>query len=194
MRRNPTPVIAVFGGSQPPPDSPEYAEAYRIGGLLACAGWTVMNGGYGGTMQASARGARENGGRTIGVLSGEFDRLAPNGYLDQTVRSEDLFARIREMHIRADAFVVLKGSIGTLAELALVWNLAKVGAWPPKPIVLVGAGWKSVLESWGEHLAVTGEELALLHAVDRPEEAVDYLRGALSGESHPSPRAPSSHV
>ncbi len=187
-------VIAVFGGSQPAPDSPEYAEAYRTGGLLACAGWTVMNGGYRGTMEASARGARDNRGHTLGVLSGEFDRFAPNDYLDETIRRDDLFGRIREMHARADAFVVLKGSIGTLAELALVWNLAKVGVQPPRPIVLVGAGWKTVLESWREHLAVTGEELALLHVVDHPEDAVEYLRTALSGESHPSPRAPSSHV
>src|SRR5512146_977893 len=113
-------IIAVFGGSRPLPDSAEYQEAYLMGRLLAQEGFIVMNGGYAGTMEASARGAREHGGRTLGVLSGEFGELAPNLYLDETVTMEDLFARIREMQLRADAFRVLKGSMGTLAELALV--------------------------------------------------------------------------
>jgi uncharacterized protein (TIGR00730 family) len=184
-------IVAVFGGSLPPADSVEYAEAYRTGQALARAGWTVMNGGYAGTMQASARGARENGGRTIGVICGEFDALSPNPYLDETVRQDDLFARIREMHTRADAFFVLKGSVGTLAELALVWNLAKLSA-HPKPIVLIGAGWQNVLESWRTYLAVTDAELEYVRVVAGPEDAVDYMRHAWNGESHPSPRAPSS--
>ena len=75
-------TIAVFGGSRPQPGSAEYAEAYVVGKLLARAGFVVMNGGYAGTMEASARGAKENGGRAIGVLSNEFARLAPNAYLD----------------------------------------------------------------------------------------------------------------
>jgi uncharacterized protein (TIGR00730 family) len=187
-----SPVIAVFGGSQPQPDSTEYAEAFQIGGLLARQGFTVMNGGYGGTMEASARGARENGGRTIGVISGEFNWLSPNIYLDETIQQDDLFARIREMHARADGFIVLKGSIGTLAELALVWNLAKLDRKHCKPIVLVGAGWKNVLESWHAHLAVTGEELTLLHVADRPEDAVAYILRTQRDEHHPSPPAPSS--
>jgi len=67
-------IIAVFGGSRTPPESAEYAQAYTVGKLLAQRGWVVMNGGYQGTMEASARGARENGGRTIGMLSREFAR------------------------------------------------------------------------------------------------------------------------
>lgn len=187
-----SPVVAVFGGSRPLPDSREYAEAYLIGRLLARKGFTVMNGGYGGTMEASARGARENGGRTLGILSDEFNWLTPNIYLDETVRRDDLFGRIREMHARAGGFIVLKGSMGTLAELALVWNLSKLDARHRKPIILVGIGWKNVLESWRQHLAVTDEELALLQVVATPEDAVDCIIRTLGKEHHPSPRAPSS--
>ena len=100
-------TIAVFGGSRPQPGSAEYAEAYVVGKLLARAGFVVMNGGYAGTMEASARGAKENGGRAIGVLSNEFARLAPNAYLDETLPSEDLFARIHKMQTSAHGFIVL---------------------------------------------------------------------------------------
>ncbi len=184
-------IIAVFGGSRPLPDSAEYQEAYAMGRLLAQEGFVVMNGGYGGTMEASARGAREHGGRTIGVLSGEFGDLAPNLYLDETLQSADLFARIREMQLRADAFLVLKGSMGTLAELALVWNLSKIDVRHRKPIILVGVAWQNVLRTWSENLAVTDEEMILLQAVHDPKEAIERLKHLLPDRHAPSPRAPS---
>lgn len=178
-------TIAVFGGSRAQPGSAEYAEAHTLGALLARAGFIVLNGGYAGTMEASARGAKENGGRVIGVISSEFNWLAPNEYLDETVRSEDLFARIREMQARADGFIVLRGSLGTLAELALVWNLAKtespfgIDAKRRKPIVLLGEAWDKVLRAWREHLTVTAEEARLLQVVKEPHDAVEYLTRAL---------------
>ncbi len=169
-------TIAVFGGSRAQPGSAEYAEAYTVGRLLAHAGFVVMNGGYGGTMEASARGAREHGGRVIGVLSEEFSWLKPNAYLDETVTSEDLFTRIRTMQRTADGFIVLKGSMGTLAELALVWNLSKIDAKYRKPIILLGNAWASVIQAWREQLPVTDEEALLLHVVAQPEEAVDCMK------------------
>jgi uncharacterized protein (TIGR00730 family) len=184
-------IIAVFGGSRPLPGSAEYQEAYTMGRLLAQEGFVVMNGGYGGTMEASARGAREHGGRTIGVLSGEFGDLAPNLYLDETLQNADMFARIREMQLRADAFLVLKGSMGTLAELALVWNQSKVNLKHRKPIILVGMAWQNVLRAWSENLAVTDEEMELLQAVHDPREAVERLKQVLRDGHAPSPRAPS---
>lgn len=186
-----TSIVAVFGGSRPVAGSHEYQEAYDMGRLLAEQGITVMNGGYYGTMEASARGARENGGRTIGVLSNEFKTLSPNSFLDEFVAHDDLFARIREMQLRADAFIVLKGSMGTLAELALVWNLSKIDIRHRKPIILVGEAWRKVLEAWRENLAVTQEEVDLLHSVSTPQEAITHLQSVLSRPDGPLPPAPS---
>lgn len=175
MTKHDSKIIAVFGGSRPPENSPEYVEAYAVGKLLAQNGFTVMNGGYAGTMEASARGAQENGGRTIGVLSSEFSWLKPNLYLTETQPSQDLFSRIRYMQLNADGFIVLKGSMGTIAELALVWNLSKIDKNHRKPIILLGDAWARVLEVWREQLAVTDEEARLLQAVENPESAVRLL-------------------
>lgn len=187
-------IIAVFGGSRAQPGSAEYEQAYAIGKLLGGAGYVVLNGGYAGTMEASARGAKENGGRVIGVLSGEFSWLAPNGYLDETVLRRDLFDRIRVMQSRSDAFIVLKGSMGTLAELALVWNISKIDAKQRKPIVLLGDPWTRVLNSWREYLAVTDEEANLLFVAKNPNDALDYIHRTLDGRSDmpPFPISPSS--
>lgn len=187
-------TIAVFGGSAVNRASPEYAEAYEMGRLLSGAGYAIVNGGYAGTMEASARGAKENGGRVIGVISREFGWLKPNAYLDETIMQRDLFDRIRDMQIRADAFIVLKGSMGTLAELALVWILSKLDVKQRKPIVLVGDSWARVLNSWREHLSVTEDEAQLLFIAKDPCDALDYIHRALDGKSdmHPFPISPSS--
>jgi uncharacterized protein (TIGR00730 family) len=186
-------IVAVFGGSRADPASPEYTQAYEMGRLLSSAGFDLVNGGYAGTMEASARGAKENGGRVIGVISREFAWLKPNAYLDETIMQRDMFDRIRHMQTRSDAFVVLKGSMGTLAELALVWILSKLDVNQRKPIVLVGDSWKWVLNSWREHLSVTDEEMQFLFIAKDPSDALNYIRYTLDRRLAvpPSPPTPS---
>ncbi len=179
MSPNKARIVAVFGSSRVASSSAEYAEAYTLGKLLAQHGFVVMNGGYQGTMEASARGAREAGGHTIGMLSREFGALTPNPYLDETWVAPDLYTRIREMQRRADAFVVLKGSMGTLAELALVWNFAKIDARQRKPILLLGEAWANVLRALREHLVVTPDEVELLEVVETPAQAIQLLEERL---------------
>ena len=58
-------IITVFGSSRTKKGGGPYKEAYQLGKLLAEAGFVVCNGGYGGLMDASARGAKEAGGKTV---------------------------------------------------------------------------------------------------------------------------------
>ena len=60
-------IITIFGTGRAKPGDAAYALAYELGKLLVEAGFTIANGGYGGTMSAAARGAVEAGGKTIGV-------------------------------------------------------------------------------------------------------------------------------
>src|SRR5438067_12794730 len=60
-------VVSVFGGSRVARGSDEYEAARLLGRRLAECGFVVCNGGYDGTMEAASRGAKEVGGRTIGV-------------------------------------------------------------------------------------------------------------------------------
>lgn len=64
--------------------------------------------------------------------------------------------------------------MGTLAELAVVWNLAKLGA--AKPIILVGDVWQSVFEPILGELYVTPNEMQYFRFVDDPEGAREALR------------------
>ena len=140
------PSVAVFGSSEPRETDPAYRLAYRTGHALAQAGFSVVTGGYGGVMKAASRGARDAGGRAIGVISDIFSTRDPNPYLSETVNSRDLYERTRLLIERADGYVVLAGKAGTLAELAWVWALARAGCLPARPVVALGAPWPDVLD------------------------------------------------
>jgi len=142
--------ITVFGGSQPQPGSPAYSEAYELGSLLAQAGHTVLTGGYIGTMEAVSRGANEAGGHVIGVTCSDIEAwrpIKPNVWVKEERRFATLQERLNELVLACDAAIALPGGPGTLTEIALTWNLMIVNSMPPKPLILTGAGWRSVMES-----------------------------------------------
>jgi uncharacterized protein (TIGR00730 family) len=142
--------ITVFGGSHPQPGSPAYAEAYELGKLLAQAGHAVLTGGYIGTMEAVSKGANEAGGHVIGVTCADIEAWRPQVKANAWVKEERRFAtlqeRLNELVLACDAAIALPGGPGTLTEIALTWNLMIVGSMPAKPLILTGAGWRSVME------------------------------------------------
>ncbi len=91
------PIVTVFGSARPQEGEPAWDEAYAVGRRIAEAGWTLCNGGTSGTMQAAARGAREAGGRTLGVTMDIYIGDTPNGWLDEEVRVADLFTRLQRL-------------------------------------------------------------------------------------------------
>jgi uncharacterized protein (TIGR00730 family) len=169
-------IIAVFGGSAPSEDSAGYQQARRAGRLLAEAGFTVMNGGYMGTMEAVSRGVKEVGGRTVGVTCAVFDRrgIQANAWIDREEKAPDFFSRLRRL-TQADGFLAFKGGVGTLTELSLAWTLLQTRAIPPAPFVLLGPAWRHVLDVFVANSYARPQDLALIQVADTPEEAVALL-------------------
>lgn len=141
------PIVTVFGSSLPQEGEPAYQEAYEVGRRLAAEGYVLCNGGTGGTMRAAARGAREAGGRTIGITMDIYIGDRPNTWLDEEVRVGDLFVRLQRLILPASGFICLRGGSGTLAEWALTWTLLSSGLIPPVPLVLLGEEWNALLET-----------------------------------------------
>jgi uncharacterized protein (TIGR00725 family) len=179
-------VVSVFGSSRATEDSPEYRDAYEVGRLLAERGHVVCNGGYDGAMAAVSRGAKDGGGRTIGVTVEALSWRSPNRWIDEEVSTVTLFHRLEQLVVRADAYVAVRGGIGTLLELALVWNLLQLQSFPYKPLVALGPGWRSVLRGLPRHLAVRPEDLGLVIFAPTPAAAVAALDRHFAGEP-PSP-------
>jgi uncharacterized protein (TIGR00730 family) len=143
--------ITVFGGSAPKPDEPAYQEAYRLGKLVAEAGHTVLTGGYIGTMEAVSRGASEAGGHVVGVTCNEIEAwrpVTPNPWVKEEIRFPTVRERMYRLIEDCEAAFALPGGVGTLAEIAVMWNQIQTQAIPPRPLILIGGGWKEMFEGW----------------------------------------------
>jgi len=173
--------VSVFGGSHPQAGSPAYLEACELGKLLALGGHTVLTGGYIGTMEAVSRGANEAGGHVIGVTCDDIEAwraVKPNAWVQEERRFATMQERLNELIHACEAAIALPGGPGTLTEIALAWNLMIVNSIPPKPLILIGAGWKSVVESlynsFGPYIPQVQRDL-LRFATDA-ESAVSMLK------------------
>ena len=140
-------VVTVFGSSQAEPLEELYQTALELGRAIAELGLTLCNGGYGGTMEAAARGATEADGHTIGVTCTRFGRGGANPYIRQEIPTFDLYRRLETLIRLGRAYVVLPGGTGTLAELALTWELLNKGLLRgERPLIVLGDSWQPVIE------------------------------------------------
>ena len=143
--------ITVFGGSQPKPGEPVFQDALRLGKLLAQAGYTVLNGGYIGSMEAVSRGAAEAGGHVIGVTCDQIEAWRPvkaNRWVTEVWHFPSLHERMDALIDNSHAYLALPGGVGTLAEVTLTWNLLITHILPPRPLILIGSGWQSVIQKF----------------------------------------------
>jgi uncharacterized protein (TIGR00730 family) len=141
------PVVTIFGTSKAKPGQEAFEIALRLGRELALASFSVANGGYGGTMLASAQGAGEVGGEVIGVTCTAFGRSGPNPFISREIQTHSLEERLARLVELGRAFVVLPGGTGTLLELAQVWELKnKRLAGQGKPIIIWRSFWEPLVE------------------------------------------------
>jgi uncharacterized protein (TIGR00730 family) len=170
-------IVAVFGSGSAPPDDPVVAQAERLGQLLAQHGFTVMCGGYGGTMEATSRGAQQAGGEVIGVTMDLFADRDPNPYLTKEKRVRDFYPRLKQLS-SADGFVVLMGGIGTLTEATLVWSLLETGQISARPFVFVGGGWRDLFDAFRAVTFMRARDFDLATVVDQVDDVLPVLEEA----------------
>ena len=144
-----TKIIAVCGSSDVDRSGSERAR--EVGRLLARKGCSLICGGLGGVMEASCRGAKEEGGMTIGILPGNR-REDANPYVDVPIVTGMGHARNLIIVQSAHAVIALPGGPGTLSEIALA---LKAGT----PVV--------ALDAW--------DEINGIHHSSSPHEAVETV-------------------
>ena len=133
------------------------AQAEEVGRLLAGRGCTVVTGGGAEVMAAAARGAKQAGGKTIGILPGESPAEAGE-WIDISVATGTGHARNLAVAASGEAVIAVGGSWGTLSEIAFARRLGR-------PTVVLDGG--VVVEGEGIIRATT------------PKEAVELALAAL---------------
>jgi uncharacterized protein (TIGR00725 family) len=167
-------IVTIFGGSKCGEESEEYAQARRAGQLLAEAGFTICTGGYLGVMEAASRGAHERGGRVLGIVMNQF-KAEPNRYLTDKVASAHFYERLQNLIMRSVGFIAIRGGMGTVTELSLVWNKLQTRVIDPRPLVLLGDCWPPVVDAWRKNLVVSEQDVSILDFARTAEEAVQII-------------------
>ena len=147
--------VTVFGGSKPIPGETAYNEAFQLGALLGAEGYTVLTGGYIGTMEAVSRGAAESGGYVVGVTCDEIESwrpVAPNPWVQEEMRFPTLRQRLYALIDQCDAALALPGGVGTLAELSIMWSQLQTRSTSARPFILIGQGWKATIHAFFDEL------------------------------------------
>jgi uncharacterized protein (TIGR00725 family) len=173
-------IVTIFGGSRCDETSTEYKQAQRVGELLAEAGYVICTGGYLGVMEAASRGARERGGRVLGIVMNQF-KAEPNRYLTDKVASAHFYERLQHLITRSVGFIALRGGMGTVTEVSLVWNKIQTRVIEPRPLVLLGDCWQSVVRCWQQYLVVSESDVSMLDFAATPEEAVRIVTRKAEG-------------
>ncbi|MBN1521764.1 MAG: TIGR00725 family protein [Candidatus Aureabacteria bacterium] len=147
---NRKPVIAVIGASSCGKELSDLA--YETGRVIAEAGCILLNGGGKGVMEASARGAKEAGGLTVGIIPAE-DKKWSNPFIDIVIATGMGQARNTVIAGSADGVIAVGGAYGTLSEVAFTLKHGK-------PIAGISS-WERVLPE--------------VTSFDHPQEAVDFI-------------------
>ena len=173
-------IVTIFGSSRPRAGDSRYAEARALGSALAAKGFVICSGGYSGVMEAVSRGAKEAGGKTIGITA-EFFRSRANEWIDEEIRVKNWQDRLFELVRLGHGYVACPGGTGTLVELAVVWEMLSKGAMAGKPLAVLGDYWQPVIECVNEgersHSPSRGEGDDLVHVAASPADAATYLAG-----------------
>ncbi len=170
-------VISVFGTARARAGQPVFAAAEQLGRGLAQAGFAVANGGYGGTMLATAKGAREAGGTVIGVTCSAFKNSVANEFVSEQVTTVSLDERLDTLVRLGTGYVVLPGGTGTLLELAKVWELKNKRFFDRrKPIVLLGDFWRPLVDLVCRDDPRSAEQVSFAAG---PADAVERIKEAL---------------
>jgi len=172
-----------------------YEEARRLASMLT--EWTltlpgkrhrfvVTSGGGPGIMEAANRGAREAGGKTIGLnIRLPFEQY-PNQYITPELNFEFHYFFMRKYWFAylAKALVVFPGGFGTLDELFEILTLAQTHKLAKKILVIVYGKeyWNRVLnlEALADAGTISPEDVSGFTMVDTPEEAFEVLKEGLT--------------
>ncbi len=167
-------VVSVFGTSRAKPGDKNFAVAEKLGMLLVKAGFAIANGGYGGTMLAASKGAREAGGEVIGVTCTAFGRGSANEFISREIVTKSLNERLDTLISLGSAYVVLPGGTGTLLELAFNWEMKNKGFLSgDKPIILLGDYWQPLIKLIAIDDAKAPQFLLM---AETPEKVIELLK------------------
>ena len=174
------PYITIFGSARLNENDPNYQKTRELAAAIARLGFTIMTGGGPGIMEAANRGAKDVGGRSIGVnIELPFEQK-PNPYLDRTVDIRYFFVRKVLLLKYSYGFVIMPGGFGTLDEFFETMTLIQTKKIHRFPVVVMNLEFHQRLMDYVDHMidkgTVSPEDKQLFFYTDSIPMAIEHLR------------------
>jgi uncharacterized protein (TIGR00730 family) len=175
------PAVSIFGSARVRPGDESYEKATLIARRLAESGFNIITGGGPGIMEAGNKGAREGGGKSVGLNILLPMEQVSNPYA--TIRQEFKYFFVRKvMFLKyAQAYVGMEGGFGTLDEIFEALTLIQTHRTRPFPVILFGKDYWNGLLDWIRNVLlsrglISPEDLDLIMLTDDPEEVVRTIK------------------
>lgn len=177
------PCISIFGSARTKEENPYYELAVEIGAKLAQAGYGVITGGGPGIMEAGNKGAKQGGGKSVGLnIELPFEQHF-NPYIDteHNLNFDYFFVRKVIFVKYSQGFVIMPGGFGTLDEMFEAITLIQTKKINKRPIVLIGHSYWDGLVQWVKQVMlekehnISPDDMKYLHVVDTADEAVKFI-------------------
>jgi uncharacterized protein (TIGR00725 family) len=173
--------VAFFGFADSLRHDAEYSFAFDTAKLCAENGYTVVDGGGPGVMEAASRGAKEAGGKTIGVTfyphnALNFEGKSTTNILDEEIVTKNYLERTLRLLEYGQVYMIFNGGTGTISEFAMAWGMARLYFGHHKPLILCGRHWYEIVAAFVRNMRIRDEELNVFTIVDSPAEAIRELK------------------
>jgi uncharacterized protein (TIGR00730 family) len=148
--------------------------------------FVVTTGGGPGIMEAANRGAKEAGGKTIGLNINLPFEQSPNPYITPSLNFEFHYFFMRKFWFAylAKALVIFPGGFGTFDELFEILTLAQTDKLAKKILVVIYGSeyWNKLInfQAMIDAGTIAAKDMDLFKMVDSPEEGFEFLRDGLT--------------
>jgi len=176
--------VAIFGDAEAKKTDQHFIDAFNTAKLLAENGYIIVNGGGPGIMLAATLGAKAGNGKAeIVVLDPkhkpknyEGSDKENNKLADKIIKAKNYPDRLNKLVEIGDAFVIFNGGVGTLSEVGLTWQMAKLEYGNHEPLIFFGKELEQIVEELILRFRYDPIEKKLYEIVLTPEDVLKTIK------------------
>jgi uncharacterized protein (TIGR00730 family) len=179
--------VTLFGSARIKKNDALYNSVRDLAASLSTIGCDIITGGGPGLMEAANEGEKlgdsTNKTRSFGLSIELPYEEVPSPFIEKLYKHKTFFSRLHHFVWLSNAFVVLRGGLGTVLEAMMIWQLLQVKHLKNTPLIFVGPMWKGLVQ-WaethmlGENLLANPEDLRLPICVDTIEEVLPIIQAS----------------
>jgi len=182
------PCVSIFGSARTKETNHYYKLAEEIAFKLTREGYGIISGGGPGIMEAANKGAKNGGGKSVGLNIVLPFEQSSNAFVDndKNINFDYFFVRKTIFLKYSQGFIAMPGGFGTLDELFEAITLIQTNKVAHFPIILVGRNYWEGLLTWIKQIMlheehnISEKDLELFKIVDTADEAVAIINESYS--------------